>query len=251
MIYATTDMPSTRTRAAAIRTNASGAEPVPPVAPVAAVVDTEVPAHAADAAEEAIAPVDPVPDPPADPVPDPPAEAPNRGEKRARGRPRKEKPPEVSPFDPELPGMDFSLTVVSAGQHCPPVWCRMIYEFCVAHGLRCAVALERGGKNEHLHVQAVVTFPALTDDATIEVIKKMLKAALGSRRGDGQKWYVPSLTPPLLCLPEATCVSRCRAACVPRAAVTRASRCRLRSHAECLPVPDGCYTAKCISSAWA
>lgn len=120
--------------------------------------------------------------------PDPSNGGEKRADKRAVGRPRKSKPPERSPFDPELPGMDFSLTVLSNGQHCPPLWHKIVYEFCVAHGSRCGVGLERGGKAEHLHVQSVATFPSLTDDATIELIKKMLKVALGVRRGDGLKW---------------------------------------------------------------
>ena len=113
---------------------------------------------------------------------------------RGRGRPRNQPAqPPIATFDKGLPLMDFSLTVVSKGQHVPPLWLRIVYEFCLEYGERGLFALERGGNAEHLHVQAVVSLRSLTDTATCEKIKKMMKDALQVKRGDGKKWCVTYL----------------------------------------------------------
>ena len=110
-------------------------------------------------------------------------------EKKKRGRPRKDPSPEVPVFDPEnLPAMDFSLTITSRGQHVPPLWLKIAAEFCEANGPRGYLSLERGGKHEMLHIQASVSLYALTDKATCEKIKKLIKDALGVKRGDGTLW---------------------------------------------------------------
>lgn len=114
---------------------------------------------------------------------------------RGRGRPRKAPAVPIATFSDGLPLMDFSLTVVSKGQHVPPLWLRIVYEFCLAYGERGLFALERGGNAEHLHVQGVVSFRSLTDVETCEKIKKMMKDALQVKRGDGKKWCVHARTP--------------------------------------------------------
>jgi hypothetical protein len=105
---------------------------------------------------------------------------------KSRGRPKK---PAVVVFNDAWPDMDFSLTVASNGQHVPPPWLPMTEEYCKstkAH--RYLLSFERGGNAEHLHIQGVVTWKALTTDDSIKLIVKQLKEALGVRRGDGQKW---------------------------------------------------------------
>ena len=123
------------------------------------------------------------------PVDDPPALAPPV--KRGPGRPRKNCDAEPSIddlFNEDFDAVDFSLTIVSKGKHVPPVWHRAIYEFARTYGTRGAFALERGGKNENLHIQATVTFRSATDKAAVEKLKKAMKSALGARRGDGLLW---------------------------------------------------------------
>ena len=88
--------------------------------------------------------------------------------------------------DTDLPAMDFSLTIVSQAGHVPPVWLSCAYEFFAEHGICAFLALERGGKNENLHIQAVVTMHAMTTKDAIERMKKALKEALGVKRGDGK-----------------------------------------------------------------
>jgi hypothetical protein len=115
--------------------------------------------------------------------------------KRGRGRPRKNDAP-IPLTQSDLPEMDFSLTVVAKGKHCPPLWMQQIYDWSAHYGTRCSVSLERGGKAEHLHVQAIVTLMASTEKAHIELLKKSLKETLGVKRGDGSKWCVPRTRSP-------------------------------------------------------
>ena len=107
---------------------------------------------------------------------------------KGRGRPKKAIRTPADIVSDENPGMDFSLTVVSRGQHAPPIWLNCLAEFCQAFGSRGSLSLERGGKEEHLHIQAVVTFKMEPTADNLKEMKKFLKDALGVKVGDGSKW---------------------------------------------------------------
>ena len=107
---------------------------------------------------------------------------------KGRGRPKKAIRTPADIVSDENPGMDFSLTVVSRGQHAPPIWLNCLAEFCQAFGSRGSLSLERGGKEEHLHIQAVVTLKMEPTADNLKEMKKFLKDALGVKVGDGSKW---------------------------------------------------------------
>ena len=44
--------------------------------------------------------------------------------------------------------------------HIPPVWHSMLHDFLSVHADRHAIATERGGNAEHLHIQGVATIHA-------------------------------------------------------------------------------------------
>ena len=108
--------------------------------------------------------------------------------RRSRGRPKAATKPPVVIIHPELPLMDFSLTVVQRGRHINPSWLKVVYEFLLHYGERCLVSLERGGNAEHLHIQGVFSSRMLQE--SVEEMKKRMKESLNVKRGDGQGWYV-------------------------------------------------------------
>ena len=112
--------------------------------------------------------------------------------RRGRGRPRHNRPPSPPLFENDGLTYDFSLTIASLGQHVPPVWLESLSEFCQAFGQRGSLSLERGGKQENLHIQAVVTFECKNTNDTITRLKKKIKSALNITAGDGTRWYVAS-----------------------------------------------------------
>jgi hypothetical protein len=132
----------------------------------------------------------------ADDKEDPPEEP--TTQKKGPGRPRKPAPIIFNGDDHQV--LDWSLTVVAKGKHCPPLWLDIIFEFFTAHGIRGSFSLERGGKNEHLHVQSIVTFKSLPE--LVNAIKKLLKESLGVKIGDGSKCVRshphPTMIPPSL-----------------------------------------------------
>lgn len=112
------------------------------------------------------------------------------GTPKKRGRPPKAKEQEVI-IHADLPCLDFSLTITSGGRNIPFAWFLSAFEWAQAFCHRASMSLERGGNAENLHIQAV--FSARVKEEDVEKIKKLIKEALGVKRGDGQKWYVLAL----------------------------------------------------------
>lgn len=183
-------MPARKTRSSGVRGHQPAgvpASPVPSPAPAPEPVVAVVPADP-DSAREGNVENGAEDSPPtlAETVAaSPPDEA--TPQPRKRGRPRKEVVEPVV-FSAEYPETDFSLTVVSRGQHIRPFWLDALSDFCDATALRYSLSRERGGRNEHLHVQGVVTWAALTTTESINNIKKKIKDTLGVKRGDESKW---------------------------------------------------------------
>jgi hypothetical protein len=103
---------------------------------------------------------------------------------KKRGRPRKDTA-SVPLVDKDLPLEWFSLTVGKLKAHVLPVWLVIIYTFFLTYAVAGSFSLERGGKEDWLHVQAIIALHMMGDDSSIKRMKTALKLALGVRWGDG------------------------------------------------------------------
>ncbi len=69
----------------------------------------------------------------------------------------------------------WSLTIGAQSEDVPTVWLTRIENYFVHYGLRGAAALERGDRNQKLHIQAVVEVTSGTDQAAQNAFKKHFK----------------------------------------------------------------------------
>ena len=104
-------------------------------------------------------------------------------------------PNTLFPVNGDLPLLDLSVTLSKQKGHVLPGWLNMVYEWM---RLRCkagAAALERGGKQQHLHVQIMLRMHVCSQD--LSALRDELKALVGWRRGDGSGIYcqVKEFTP--------------------------------------------------------
>ena len=90
--------------------------------------------------------------------------------------------------------IELSVTIGVKGGNIIPYWLTAFGLFMYARDdvVACFGGLERGGKQTHLHIQAVLrvrkTGPWSTRDTNLLV--NQIKAALGVRRNDGSKCYI-------------------------------------------------------------
>ena len=87
----------------------------------------------------------------------------------------------------DLPLLDLSVTLSKSKGHINPAWLTLVYEWMK---LRCkagAVAAERGGKAQHLHLQIILRMCTASMD--IDALKLELKTLVGWQRGDGSGCY--------------------------------------------------------------
>ena len=77
---------------------------------------------------------------------------------------------------------DWSLTISVRGGHIPPVWFTSLAEWLEEFSPRFSISLERGGRQQHLHIQGILALPWPKDE--IKELVALLKAILGVRRGD-------------------------------------------------------------------
>ena len=90
---------------------------------------------------------------------------------------------------------EFSLTISRLKEHIPRAWLECMNEFAkemLDVDDAAAFCLERGGKAENLHIQAMLRLKWNTNKAALDYLKKLIKDALGIRYGDGMRWYVIS-----------------------------------------------------------
>lgn len=83
--------------------------------------------------------------------------------------------------------VEFSITIVVNGGHVPPGW---LDAFDSWMNVRCTAgigALERGNKEQHLHIQAAARLRVQgpVGKPTINLLRNQIKSALGVRRNDG------------------------------------------------------------------
>ena len=90
--------------------------------------------------------------------------------------------------------VDWSLTISARGGNVIPAWLDLIGDWMKADTEAGAACLERGGRAEHLHVQALFKKKWMTSKAAINKLKAMLKATLCVKRGDKSGWYATCIS---------------------------------------------------------
>ena len=96
--------------------------------------------------------------------------------------------PHVPPPAVEEPGHDveFSIIIEVKGSHVYPGWLDCYLSWLTARAKAGLGSLERGKKNEHLHIQAVARVRVrCVDKSQINQLRKEIKAAIGVRHNDG------------------------------------------------------------------
>lgn len=86
-----------------------------------------------------------------------------------------------------LPLLELSVTLSKHKGHVNPAWMTLVHDWMK---LRCkagAVAAERGGKAQHLHLQIILRMHIAEMD--IDALKTELKTLVGWQRGDGSGTY--------------------------------------------------------------
>ena len=83
--------------------------------------------------------------------------------------------------------LELSVTLSKSKGHVNPAWLQLIYNWMQQRTLAAAAALERGGKQQHLHLQIMLRMQIAEQD--IEALKLELKTLVGWRRGDGSGCY--------------------------------------------------------------
>ena len=86
-----------------------------------------------------------------------------------------------------LPLLELSVTLSKHKGHVLPAWLALVYSWMKLRCVAGAAALERGGKNQNLHVQIMLRMHICEQD--IEALKLELKSLVGWRRGDGSGTY--------------------------------------------------------------
>jgi hypothetical protein len=95
--------------------------------------------------------------------------------------------------------VEFSITIQCKGRHVVPGWLGLYLNFMKACCLAGFGGLERGKKEEHLHIQGmmrmIVTGPV--NKKLIDLIRNQIKAAIGVKRADGSgcQVYVAAFAP--------------------------------------------------------
>ena len=61
----------------------------------------------------------------------------------------------ASLFAPDVHDKEFSITISALKQHVPLAWYHALIAFLQKYGTKGAISLERGNKDEHLHIQVL------------------------------------------------------------------------------------------------
>ena len=101
--------------------------------------------------------------------------------------PRRAVPVQASPVHQDLHVLELSVTLSKSKGHINLAWLTLVHDWMK---LRCeagAVAQERGGKAQHLHLQIMLRMRIATMD--LDALKLELKTLVGWQRGDGSGCY--------------------------------------------------------------
>ena len=96
-------------------------------------------------------------------------------------------PVQASPVHQDLHVLELSVTLSKSKGHINLAWLTLVHDWMK---LRCeagAVAQERGGKAQHLHLQIMLRMRIATMD--LDALKLELKTLVGWQRGDGSGCY--------------------------------------------------------------
>ena len=83
--------------------------------------------------------------------------------------------------------LQLSVTLSKSKGHCNPAWLQLLRAWMQTRTLAGACALERGGRQQHLHLQCMLRMHIAEHD--IDALKLELKTLVGWRRGDGTGTY--------------------------------------------------------------
>ena len=83
--------------------------------------------------------------------------------------------------------LELSATLSKSKGHVNPAWLQLIKNWMEERTVSGAAALERGGKQQHLHLQIMLRMHIAEQD--IDALKLELKTLVGWRRGDGSGCY--------------------------------------------------------------
>lgn len=87
----------------------------------------------------------------------------------------------------DLHVLELSVTLSKSKGHVNPAWLQLIKNWMEERTVAGAAALERGGKQQHLHVQIMLRMHIAEQD--VDALKLELKTLVGWRRGDGSGCY--------------------------------------------------------------
>ena len=83
--------------------------------------------------------------------------------------------------------LELSVTLSKSKGHVNPAWLQLINNWMQERTVAGAAALERGGKQQHLHLQIMLRMHIAEQD--VDALKLELKTLVGWRRGDGSECY--------------------------------------------------------------
>ena len=87
----------------------------------------------------------------------------------------------------DLHVLELSVTLSKSKGHVNPAWLQLIKNWMEERTVAGAAALERGGKQQHLHLQIMLRMHIAEQD--VDALKLELKTLVGWRRGDGSGCY--------------------------------------------------------------
>ena len=92
----------------------------------------------------------------------------------------------------ELMYLELSVTLSKTKGHVPPAWLQLVANWMQLRCVSGAAVLERGGRQQHLHLQIVLRIRI--DPLDMDALRDELKTLVGWRRGDGSGTYCSAKT---------------------------------------------------------
>ena len=96
-------------------------------------------------------------------------------------------PPSDCPSIDDAHILELSVTLSKTKGHVHPAWLQLVADWMQLRCVSGACALERGGRQQHLHLQIMLRMRI--DSKDLASLKDELKSLVGWRRGDGSGTY--------------------------------------------------------------